>query len=45
MARGGLNVFVKKFSRGLQFDSEVYVKGGPSAKKQLSSKVSLESKF
>ena len=29
---GGLNVFIKRFSRGQQFDRQVYFKMGPLAK-------------
>ena len=29
---GGLNIFIKKFRRGQQFDRQVYFKRGPLAK-------------
>ena len=29
---GGLNIFIKRFSRGQQFDRQVYFKMGPLAK-------------
>ena len=32
LERGGLNIFIKRFSRGQQFDREVYFKMGQLAK-------------